>query len=393
LADAIHYAREGFPVSPIIARAWASIMDRLQNDAARDIFLPNGQAPLVGDTMKNRDLAAVFERLSKQGVDAFYKGDIAEAIVNTVQKHGGFLTVDDMKSHGSLETDPISTDYRGLRVYEHPPNGQGFAALEMLNLMEEHTISDYDSWAVERIHIMIEAKKLAYADLHQHCADPEFYKVPIPQILSKEYSRNRAKLIKMDEASKSFSSGIPLGQDTVYLSTADGDGRAVSFINSLYFGFGSGLVVPGTGIKLQNRGNLFSLNPDHPNRYEPGKLPFHTIIPGALYEEDSFHGVFGIMGGAHQAQAHAQFVSNIVDYSMSPQQAIDHPRFNHNQGPNTVAIEAGVPQTVQIELLRMGHTIMESPMSTFGGGQAILRDGSGWIAGSDHRKDGMASGF
>jgi gamma-glutamyltranspeptidase/glutathione hydrolase len=393
LADAIHYAREGFPVSPIIAEAWASITDRLQNDAARDIFMPDGQAPSMGDTMKNRDLAAVLERLSKEGVEPFYRGDIAEVIVNTVQKHGGFLTIDDMKSHRSLESKPISTDYRGLRVYEHPPNGQGFAALEMLNLMEEHNISDHDSWAVERFHIMIEAKKLAYADLHQHCADPEFYKVPIPQILSKEYSRTRAKLIKMDEASKSFSSGIPLGQDTVYLSTADSDGRAVSFINSLYFGFGSGLVVPGTGIKLQNRGSLFSLNPHHPNRYEPGKLPFHTIIPGALYEEGRFHGVFGIMGGAHQAQAHAQFVSNIVDYDMSPQQAIDHPRFNHNQGPNTVAIEPGVPQTVQIELLRMGHTIVESPMSAFGGGQAILRHGDGWIAGSDHRKDGMASGF
>jgi gamma-glutamyltranspeptidase/glutathione hydrolase len=246
---------------------------------------------------------------------------------------------------------------------------------------------------VERFHIMIEAKKLAYADLHQHCADPEFYKIPLPQLLSKEYSRTRAELIKMDGASASSSTGIPLGQDTVYLCTADSDGRAVSFINSLYIGFGSGLVVPGTGIKLHCRGNLFSLDPDHPNRYEPGKLPFHTIIPGALYEEDHFHGVFGIMGGAHQAQAHAQFVSNIVDYDMSPQQAIDHPRFNHNQDSNTVALEAGVPQTVQIELLRLGHTIVESPMSTFGGGQAILRNGGAWIAGSDHRKDGMASGF
>ncbi|MHA2210226.1 MAG: gamma-glutamyltransferase [Candidatus Thorarchaeota archaeon] len=393
LTDAIQYAREGFPVSPIIARYWAGIIDRLQNDAARDIFTANGQAPLMGDKMRNKDLASVLERLSKEGVDAFYEGDIAEAIVNTVQKHGGFLTMEDMKSHRSLRTDPISTDYRGFRVFEHPPNSQGFAALEMLNLMEEYNISGYDSWAVERFHIMIEAKKLAYADLHQHCADPEFYNVPIAQLLSKEYSKTRAELIKMNEASESFSTGIPLGQDTVYLCAADNEGRAVSFINSLYIGFGSGLVVPDTGIKLQNRGNLFSLNPTHPNRYEPGKLPFHTIIPGALYEESHFHGVFGIMGGAHQAQAHAQFVSNIVDYDMSPQQAIDHPRFNHNQGPNTVAIEAGVPQTVQIELLRIGHTIVESPMTTFGGGQAILRNCDAWIAGSDHRKDGMAVGF
>ncbi|MHA2355377.1 MAG: gamma-glutamyltransferase [Candidatus Thorarchaeota archaeon] len=393
LADAIRYAKDGFPVSPIIARSWAGIVGRLQNDAARDIFMPKGKVPLLGDTMRNRDLALVFERLSKEGVEPFYREDIAESIVNTVQEHGGFLTMDDMKSHRSLETDPISTDYRGLRVFEHPPNGQGFAALEMLNMMEEYNISGYDSLAVERFHIMIEAKKLAYADLHQHCADPEFYRVPIPQILSKDYSKSRAELIKMGGASDSFSTGMPLGQDTVYLCTADGDGMAVSFINSLYIGFGSGIVVPGTGIKLQNRGNLFSLDPKHPNRYEPRKLPFHTIIPGALYEEDHFHGVFGIMGGAHQAQAHAQFVSNIVDYDMSPQEAIDHPRFNHNQVPNTVAIEAGVPQTVQIELLRLGHTIVELPTSSFGGGQAILRSGDAWIAGSDHRKDGMASGF
>ncbi|MFW9802568.1 MAG: gamma-glutamyltransferase [Candidatus Thorarchaeota archaeon] len=393
LSDAIHYAREGFPVSPIIARSWAGNVDGLLNDAAKDIFMPNGKAPLVGDIMQNKDLATAFERLSKEGVDAFYAGDIAEAIVNTVQKHDGFLTMDDMKCHRSFKTDPISTDYRGLQVYEHPPNGQGFAALEMLNLMEEYNISGYDSLAVERFHIMIEAKKLAYADLIQHCADPEFYKVPIPQLLSKEYSRARAELIKMDEASDSFSTGVPLGQDTIYLCTADSDGHAVSFINSLYLGFGSGLVVPGTGIKLHCRGNLFSLDPAHPNRYEPGKLPFHTIIPGALYEGDCFHGVFGIMGGAHQAQAHAQFVSNIVDHEMFPQQAIDHPRFNHDQGTNTVAVEGGVPQTVQIELLRLGHTLVESPMAAFGGGQAILRSSSGWIGGSDHRKDGMAAGF
>ncbi|MFW9968338.1 MAG: gamma-glutamyltransferase family protein, partial [Candidatus Thorarchaeota archaeon] len=211
LLDAIRYAREGFLVSPIVAQAWASIVGRLQNDAARQVFTLNGQAPLMGDTMRNRNLADVFERLAREGVDSFYRGDIAEAIVSTVQKHGGFLTMDDMKSHRTVETSPIYTDYRGLCVYEHPPNSQGFAALQMLNLMEEYDIPAHDSLSVERYHIMIEAKKLAYADLHQHCADPEFYEVPIPQLLSKAYSKARSTLIKSDGAADSFATGIPLG--------------------------------------------------------------------------------------------------------------------------------------------------------------------------------------
>jgi gamma-glutamyltranspeptidase/glutathione hydrolase len=190
-----------------------------------------------------------------------------------------------------------------------------------------------------------------------------------------------------------FATGIPVGSDTVYLSTADGDGRAVSFINSLYMGFGSGLVVPGTGIKLQNRGSLFSLDPDHPNCYGPKKLPFHTIIPGALYQNHDLVGVFGIMGGAHQAQAHAQFVSNIVDFEMGPQAALDHPRFDHDQEKNLVAFENGIPPDVQGQLRRMGHRLIHETSSGFGGGQAILRIEESWIAGSDYRKDGQAAGF
>ncbi|MHA2434037.1 MAG: gamma-glutamyltransferase, partial [Candidatus Thorarchaeota archaeon] len=327
LRDAIHYAENGFPVSPKIAASWSTGVDRLQNRAAKQTFTIRGKAPSVGETMKNRELAEVFKNVVEEGVQVFYGGDIAKRIVRTVRQNDGFLTMQDMKDHKTVETQPISTIYRGTTVYEHPPNGQGFAALQMLNIMEEFDFKDLDSLGAERYHLLVEAKKLAYADLHQHNADPDFYKVPLDTLLSREYAKKRAGLVNREEAAMSYSSGISLGHDTIYLSTADKDGRAVSFISSLYTSFGSGLVVPGTGIKLQNRGTLFSLDPNHPNCYAQRKRPFHTIIPGALYKDGTFHGVFGIMGGPHQAQAHAQVVSNLVDYDMRPQQAIDHPRF------------------------------------------------------------------
>jgi gamma-glutamyltranspeptidase/glutathione hydrolase len=217
--------------------------------------------------------------------------------------------------------------------------------------------------------------------------------VPLALLLSKRYASQRCKLIDSTQAMTEYASGIPAGSDTVYLATADGDGRAVSFINSLYLGFGSGLVAPGTGVKLQNRGSLFSLDPESPNCYEPQKRPFHTIIPGALYQDHALVGVFGIMGGSHQAQAHAQFVSNLVDYKMSPQAALDHPRFDHDHERNLVALENGIPPNVQGELQRMGHRLVHETASGFGGGQAILRIEDSWIAGSDYRKDGQAAGF
>jgi gamma-glutamyltranspeptidase/glutathione hydrolase len=240
---------------------------------------------------------------------------------------------------------------------------------------------------------MIEAKKLAYADLHQHNADPAFYDVPLNKLLSKSYAKERAKDIDLNQALSVYAPGLKLGSDTVYLATADGEGNAVSFINSLYMGIGSGLVAPGTGIKLQNRGHLFSLDPEHPNCYAPKKLPFHTIIPGALYKDNSLMGVFGIMGGAHQSQAHAQFVSNVVDYGMGPQEAMDHPRFDHDHETNKVGLENGIPPEVQGELRVKGHVLLHETSSYFGGGQAIFRLADAWIAGSDHRKDGQAAGF
>ncbi len=395
LEPAIHYARNGFPVSPMIGQSWTYVLRVFQNEEARRVYTINGKAPEVGQTMKNKDLGDVFEKVGKDGSDVFYTGDIAESIVNTVQDHGGFLTLDDLESHRTEETAAVSVSYRGVDVFEHPPNGQGFAALSMLKIMETFDFSAFDALSEDRFHLMIEAKKLAYADLHHHCADPSFYKAPLEKLLSKDYAGERAKTIDSLSAMNDYSSGLSLGNDTVYLATADGEEGAVSFINSLYKGIGSGLVAPGTGIKLQNRGHLFSFDPDHPNCYAPKKLPFHTIIPGALYKNKKLMGMFGIMGGAHQAQAHAQFVSNLIDYEMTPQEAMDYPRFNHDHKTNTVGLEMGIPLLVEEELRKRGHQVEHNDsVKYFGGGQAILRfNEDTWIAGSDHRKDGHAAGF
>jgi gamma-glutamyltranspeptidase/glutathione hydrolase len=393
LEPAINYARNGFPVSPLIGASWKWIPNVLRNEAAREIYAPNGATPTIGQIMKNKDLADTFETVAEDGVDAFYSGRIAESIVKTVQDDGGFLTLEDLASHKTEETKSISVSYRGIDVFEHPPNGQGFAALSMLNIMETFDFSKYTSLSAERYHLMIEAKKLAYADLYQYNADPSFYDVPLKKLLAKSYAKERAKSINFTKAMSVYAPGLKLGDDTVYLATADGEGNAVSFINSLYMGIGSGLVAPGTGIKLQNRGHLFSLDPEHPNAYAPKKLPFHTIIPGALYKDKNLMGVFGIMGGSHQAQAHAQFVSNVVDYGMSPQEAIDHPRFDHNHSTNKVGLENEISPEVQGELWKRGHSLLHETASYFGGGQAIFRLDDAWIAGSDHRKDGQAVGF
>ncbi|MHA1216941.1 MAG: gamma-glutamyltransferase [Candidatus Thorarchaeota archaeon] len=393
LAPAIRYATEGFPVAPLISQYWQQLLSVLQNDAARKTFTRDGAAPQVGEIMHNRELGQTLWTVIEEGVDEFYEGRIAERIVTTVQRNGGFLTMDDMRRHATDRIDPISVPYHDVEVFECPPNGQGFAALVMLRLMAGLEVERFGPLDTERYHLMIEAKKLAYADLLEHNADPRFYDVPLRELLSREYASERASAVSLDSVMKPPPSGLPRGGDTVYVAAADRDGMAISLINSLYMGFGSGLVVPGTGIKLQNRGRLFSLNPEHPNYYAPGKRPFHTIIPGALYRDGDLLGVFGVMGGDHQAQAHAQVVSNMVDYGMSPQEAIEHPRFHHDQATNTVALENGVPAHVQGRLRRLGHRLVHETAAGFGGGQIIVRLRESWIAGSDHRKDGHAAAF
>ncbi|TFF92788.1 gamma-glutamyltransferase family protein, partial [Candidatus Thorarchaeota archaeon] len=393
LAPAIHYATNGFPVSPIISEVWGLVSGVLRNDYGRRIFTVDGAPPRMGQLMRNPDLAEVFRGVAHEGLEYFYNGEVAELIVNTVADDGGFLTVKDMKRHSTTMTEPVSLNYRGFDVFEHPPNGQGFAALVMLGIMEEMEVSTMPAMSAERYHVMIEAKKLAYADLYAHNADPDFYNVPLEELLSQEYLRKRAGTIEREKAMGTPVSGLAYGDDTIYLATADKDGNAVSFINSLYMGFGSGLVVPGTGIKLQNRGSLFKLDPEHPNAYAPNKRPFHTIIPGAVYRDAALEGVFGIMGGPHQAQAHAQFISNAVDHDMSPQEALDYPRFHHDQEANVVALENGVPPHIQGALRKRGHELTHETSFGFGGGQAIFRLEDAWIAGSDFRKDGQAAGF
>ncbi len=392
LAPAIGYAQCGFPVSPIIAAQWKMLLPVLTSQEAIRVYTMNGIAPKGGDIVRNSDLAATFQEVANSGTKVFYEGSIAEKIVNTVQQDGGFLTLDDLKSHKTEITKPISTTYNGLDVFEHPPNGQGFAALAMMNIMEELNIQQFDALSADRFHFMIEAKKLAYADLGAHNADPDFYNVPSDIYHSKKYAKIRVREINSEKTMDPPDSGINPRGDTIYLTTADSSGLVVSFINSLYLGFGSGLVVPGTGIKLQNRGSLFSLDPEHPNCYAPKKRPFHTIIP-AILKGDDFYGAFGIMGGSHQAQAHAQFVSNLIDFGMPPQHAMDFPRFHHDQNKNTVSLENGIPSTVHGELRKRGHQIIHETMSGFGGGQVILRKKGVWIGGSDHRKDGQAAGF
>lgn len=393
LAPAIQYAREGFPVSLGISAVWKDAVFYLRNKEALATFAVNGAGPETGQVMRNTDLAKTFETVGREGIESFYAEEIAEAIAETIQSNGGFVSVDDMKRHATRETTPVRSSYHGVRVFEHPPNSQGFAAQLMLNIMAGFEMSEFTPLDAERYHIMIEAKKLAYADLELHNADPDFYRVPIDKLLSVEYARKRAGIIDLKKAMDIPESGINKVSDTVYLATADGEGRAVSLINSLYMSFGSGLVVPGWGIKLQNRGALFSMDQSHPNCYWPGKLPFHTLCPGAIYNDDGLLGVFGIMGGDHQAEAHAQFVSNIVDCHMSSQQAIDHPRFHHNQHSNSVGFEAGITAAALKDLKKRGHDIVQASASEFGGGQAILRFGDVWVGGSDHRKDGQASGY
>jgi len=393
LEPAIGYAREGFPVSPRISSVWKDAVFYLRNKEALAVFTIDGKGPETGQVMRNAELAKTFETVAREGIESFYGGEIAEAIAETIQSHGGFVSVGDLRGHSTKETTPVKSSYRGVRVFEHPPNSQGFAAQVMLNIMATFDTSIFASLEAERYHIMIEAKKLAYSDLEQHNADPDFYHVPMEKLLSVEYAVKRAELVNAKKAMDLPETGISRSSDTVYLATADAEGRAVSFINSLYMSFGSGLVVPGWGIKLQNRGALFSLDPSHPNCYWPGKLPFHTLCPGAMYDDDGLLGVFGIMGGDHQAEAHAQFVSNIVDCSMSPQHAIDFPRFRHDQHSNTVNLEIGTPGSVKTDLQRKGHRLAQDSSSQFGGGQAIMRIHEGWVAGSDYRKDGQASGY
>ncbi|MEO7650476.1 MAG: gamma-glutamyltransferase [Bryobacteraceae bacterium] len=394
---AIYYAEQGFPVTEIIQGHWRATTSILASDEnARRIFLREGMAPGVGEVFRNPDLGKTLGLLASNGAAAFYQGPIARAILKTSDRLGGAMNLADLREFSPEWVEPISTGYRGWKVYELPPNGQGMAALEMLNIMEPFPLFNYKSQSVDALHLKIESQKLAYADLLRYLADPRFSEVPVKGILSKEYAAERSSLIHRSEARCQAKPGNPprAAGDTIYLSAVDRDGNIVSLIQSLYLSFGSGVLVEGMGFHLQNRGALFETDPQHPNALAPRKRPFHTIIP-AFMEKENIHIGFGIMGGLNQAQAHAQFVSNLADHNMNIQGALEAPRFTKMSfGGCDVMIEGRVPQAVRDELTGRGHRldVLGDYSSTMGGGQAVLHDSSKKVnyGGSSPRKDGAA---
>jgi gamma-glutamyltranspeptidase / glutathione hydrolase len=398
LAPAIHYAREGFPVTEWDAAYWKEAESFLSQDKNLSAtYLIDGHAPQVGEVFCNADLARSLETIASGGRAAYYEGEIASRIVEFSSRLGGAMTAEDLAAYSSEWVEPISTTYHGWSVYEIPPNAQGIAALMMLNLMERFPLSQFGHNSVDALHVMIEAKKLAYADMYRYVGDPRFSKVPVEGMLAKDYAAQRAPLIGMAKANCDVSPGepqFPKTGDTTYLTAVDRDGNMVSLIQSNYAEFGARLVPDGTGFALQNRGGLFSLDPASPNALAGRKRPLHTIIPGFMVHGDE-RIAFGIMGGFNQAQAHAQFVSNVVDFGMNIQAAMEAARFSKLTFSGCdVAMEDRVPEAVRDTLTARGHNIqlLGDYSARVGGGQAVRRDFSRGVnyGASDPRKDGEA---
>jgi gamma-glutamyltranspeptidase / glutathione hydrolase len=397
LQPAIYYARHGFPVTEVIDAAWQLNQKKLEADLnARRVFLVNGQPPKVGQIFSNPEYAHALELLASQGESVFYLGAIAKAILKTSGRMGGVMTAEDLADFKPEWVRPISTTYHGWKVYELPPNGQGMGALEMLNIMGHFPLAHWGFESPQSWYVKMEAQKLAYADLGRYNGDPRFSKIPVEGIISKSYAAERAATIDMNRAHCDVAPGDPsrFNSDTIYLTAVDKDGNIVSLIQSLYDEFGSGIVVDHFGITLQDRGALFRLDPHHPDALAPHKRPYHTIIP-AFMEKGSAHIGFGIMGGLNQAQAHAQFASNIADFGMNIQSALEAPRFtNYSFGGCHFLIEDRVPASVRQFLIEKGDTLevlgRYSPM--VGGGQAVLHDSATGVnyGASSPRKDGAA---
>jgi gamma-glutamyltranspeptidase/glutathione hydrolase len=392
LEPAIYYAENGFPVSPIIAGAWRGL-ERNQEASTRAALLLDGErAPRAGDVFRNPDLAHSFRLLAEHGRDAFYKGPIAEAIVAYSDRHDGFLTMKDFEDHTSTWVEPIFADYGDYRLYELPPNGQGIAALEMIKILGNVDLGAMGHNSAEYLHHIIEAKKLAYADIQRWNGDPEFNDLPIQEIISTEYARQQFERIDPTKAMERPESGISGNGDTVLLEVMDKDHNTVSFIYSIYGSFGSGLAAPGTGFPLQNRAALFSREPGHVNVVEPHKRPFHTIIPAMAFKGGEFFMTFGAMGGAVQPQQHVQIFLNVVEFGMNAQQAVEIPRINHGSGLS-VTVEPGIDEAALVQLEAMGHEVnRRTTRGGVGGAQIIIFDRTTgtMIGGSTPHKDGMA---
>jgi gamma-glutamyltranspeptidase/glutathione hydrolase len=388
---AIFYAENGYPVPELIQAFWADAASDLQQPT---VLLPNGKPPALGHVFHNPEVAKALRLVADGGSKAFYQGEIAQAILSTSQALGGTMSADDLEEFSPEWVEPISTTYRGWTVYELPPNGQGMAALEMLNIMETAPPSPDGPLSVAELHKKIEAMKLAYADLYRYNADPRFARVPVKGLLSKDYAQQRAKLIDANKANCEVAAGKPPTSETTYLTVVDRDGNIASLIQSNYASFGSGITVRGMGFVLQDRGALFSLDPSHPNALAARKRPFHTIIP-AFMERGNQHIGFGIMGGPNQPLAHAQFVSNVVDYGMNIQAALETARFTVSPERGChIVIESRVPPEVRQKLSAMGHQLkVEREYSTsMGRGQAVLHDAHTNVnyGASDARADGSA---
>ncbi|RPE80064.1 gamma-glutamyltransferase [Vulcaniibacterium tengchongense] len=415
LAPAIRYAREGHPVHETIAYYWNLSVPRLsQWPGFAEQFTVAGagpgdrRAPRTGEIWKNPNLARTLEKIAQGGRDAFYKGEIARAIDAYFRANGGFLSYEDLASHRGEWVEPVSTNYRGYDVWELPPNGQGIAALQMLNLLEGYDLKSYGFGSPEHVHLFAEAKKLAFADRAASYADPDFYKTPVARLISKEYARQRRKLISPDKAMKAAEPGVipQLNEgDTIYLATADADGMMVSLIQSNYRGMGSGMAPPGLGFILQDRGEQFVLKEGHPNSFAPGKRPFHTIIPAFVTKDGKPWLSFGVMGGAMQPQGHVQILLNLIDFGMNLQEAGDAPRIQHDgstepAGQNEAMadggeldLESGFPYETVRALMRKGHSVRFAD-GPYGGYQAIMvNPHGGYIGASESRKDGQAAGY
>lgn len=405
LKPAITYASEGFPLTEVIAYYWNSNSKVLEKyNGFKEIFMPNGKAPAKGEVFKNPYLAATLEKVAKGGRDAFYKGEIAQKIVDYVRAEGGFLSMRDFQDHHSDWIEPVSTNYRGYDVWELPPNGQGIAVLQILNVLENYDIKSMGFGSTEYIHTFVEAKKLAFEDRAKFYADPEFNKLPIKGLISKEYARERNKLINPNRAAKIYPPGNPEHGNTIYLTTADKDGNMVSLIQSNYRGMGSGMTPGKLGFILQDRGEMFSLDPNHMNKFEPHKRPFHTIIPAFITKDGKPFISFGLMGGSMQPQGHVQIVVNLIDFGMNLQEAGDAPRICHEGSSEPtdekmtdggiVYLESGFDYKTVRELLGKGHAIQYTN-GIYGGYQAIMWDDKNkvYFGASESRKDGQAAGY
>jgi gamma-glutamyltranspeptidase/glutathione hydrolase len=410
LAPAIRYAREGHPVHEVIAHYWDRSVPRLSKwPGFSEQFTIDGRAPRAGEMWRNPNLANTLQQIADGGRDAFYKGDIARTIDAYFRANDGFLSYEDLAAHQGNWVEPVSTRYRGYDVWELPPSGQGIAALQILNLLEPYDLASYGFGSPEHVHLFTEAKKLAFADRARWYADPAFHPAPVAKLISKEYARERGRLISMDRALREVQPGTPRQLDegdTIYLTTADADGMMVSLIQSNYRGMGSGMTPHGLGFMLQNRGEMFVLQRGHPNAYAPGKRPFHTIIPAFVTKDGKPWLSFGVMGGAMQPQGHVQILVNLIDFGMNLQEAGDAPRLHHDgsaepTGQNTamsdggvIELESGFSYETVRGLMQKGHTVRFAN-GPYGGYQAIARDPeTGVYSGaSESRKDGMAAGF